>query len=103
MGRPAVKCKHIYIQNLNKEDLLKMLSIFLQAASSASLNSSTINDGDLVQDSDPDFQFGDSDIDSSDSEWSSNDKVAINILKRTSKHKPNTSDSETDFDFDLIP
>ena len=103
MGRPAVKCKHIYIQNLNKEDLLKMLSIFLQAASSASLNSSTINDGDLMQDSDPDFQFGDGDIDSSDSEWSSNNKVAINILKWTSKHKPNTSDSETDFDFDLIP
>ena len=52
-------------------------------------------------DSESDFQLGDSDINSSDSEWSSDDEVAINILKRTSKHKPNTSDSETDFG--LIP
>ena len=53
--------------------------------------------------SESDFELGKSDINSSDSEWSSNEDIALNILKENGKHKYRPSSSDDDDYYESVP
>lgn len=60
-----------------------------------------LGDTDLLESSGSEFELDDNDVNSSDSEWSTNDNVVLTVLKKGSKYQKSSDSDDDDGEEDL--